>query len=277
MTAFHPFPRLPWEVRARIWELTIEPRTVEVNIEYERTAITDDMRARFNLALDTPTCISVLRLRSSTAVPAPLQTCREARIHLTEIVGSFGFYRKAFHQLPATPNNGKEMPPQRGLRLEIGLGLEPRYVWVNFEIDMISIDQSMFTFFEPYYQDIKRLKFARECDEWFVRCESRDLRNFANVREVHVVCLDDLDCWQGAEEYCFPSSCSMENVLLIDGKTGKTETHSKNNARWDEIRGVSYRQDGARIHFDTGVPFVPWLPPGWFEGQEEWDDYYDDW
>ena len=169
------------------------------------------------------------------------------------------------------------MPPQPGFRLELCLGLEPGYVWVNFEMDMISIGQSMFTLCEPYYQDIKRLKFVRECDEWFVRCESRELWNFANVREVHVVCLDNLDYWQGADEGCFPSSCSMENVLLIDGETGKTETHSENNARWDEIRGVGYREGGARIHLDTGVPFVPWLPTGWFEGQEEWDDYYGYW
>ncbi|KAK3398756.1 hypothetical protein B0T20DRAFT_498743 [Sordaria brevicollis] len=183
---FHSFPHLPWELRARIWELTVEPRTVEVNIEYQRsdTEITDDMRTRFNLAPDTPTWIYVLRLRSSTPVPTPLQTCREARMHLTENVdrgGNFGFYRKAFHQLPAAKYCGKEVQLQPGLRLELGLDAEPRYVWVNWEIDMISIGQSMFTLCEPYYRDIKRLKIARERDEYFVRSESRDLQNFANV------------------------------------------------------------------------------------------------
>ncbi|KAK3951453.1 hypothetical protein QBC32DRAFT_343930 [Pseudoneurospora amorphoporcata] len=275
MTAFHPFPRLPWEVRARIWELTVEPRTVEVNIEYEKTTVTDDMRARYSLAPDTSRWISILRLRSSTAVPAPLQACREARIHLTEGVGGLGNYRKAFHQLLAAINDGKEMPLQLELRLELGLGLEPRYVWVNFEMDMISIGQSMFTLFEPYYQNIKRLKFARDRNEWFCYFESKELRNFAKVREVYVVCLDGLDCWQGAEECCFPYS--IENVLLIDWETGKTETPFETDARWDEIRAANYRKEGARINLDTHVPFVPWLPPGWFEGQEEWDDYYGDW
>ncbi|KAL0471899.1 hypothetical protein QR685DRAFT_552423 [Neurospora intermedia] len=274
MTSFHPFPRLPWEVRARIWELTVEPRTVEVNIEYENTTVTEDMSARYNLALHTSSRISVLRLRSSTAVPAPLQACREARIYLTED-GGLGHYRKAFHQLPAATNYGKEMPLQPELRLELGLGLDPRYVWVNFEMDMISIGQSLFTLFVPYYQDIKRLKFARERDEGFYHFESKKLRNFANVREVHVVCLDGLDCWDGAEETGLP--CSMENVLLVDGETGKTEISFEINARRDEIRAVNFRKEGARINHDTDAPLVPWLPPGWFEGQGEWDDYYGNW
>jgi hypothetical protein len=29
---FHPFPRLPFELRAYIWELTVEPRIVEVRV-----------------------------------------------------------------------------------------------------------------------------------------------------------------------------------------------------------------------------------------------------
>ncbi|KAK3950191.1 hypothetical protein QBC32DRAFT_376878, partial [Pseudoneurospora amorphoporcata] len=173
----------------------------------------------------SPTLLSVLRLRSSTAVPAPLQACREARIHLTEDVGGGlrPYYRKAFHQLPAALLYGKiKVPLPPGLRLELGLGLEPRYVWVNFEMDMISIGQSIIVYFAPYYQDIKRLKFARERSDWFVRFESRHLRNFTNVREVHVVCLDGLDDgWHEVAEACgFPSTCTMENVLLIDGKTG---------------------------------------------------------
>ncbi|KAH7631169.1 hypothetical protein B0T09DRAFT_131270 [Sordaria sp. MPI-SDFR-AT-0083] len=30
---FHPFPCLPWELRARIWELTISPRTVHIQVK----------------------------------------------------------------------------------------------------------------------------------------------------------------------------------------------------------------------------------------------------
>ncbi|KAK1780860.1 hypothetical protein QBC45DRAFT_449856 [Copromyces sp. CBS 386.78] len=30
MTTFHPFPQLPWELRAQIWEMAIEPRNVFV-------------------------------------------------------------------------------------------------------------------------------------------------------------------------------------------------------------------------------------------------------
>jgi hypothetical protein len=32
MSTFHPFPRLPLELRLAIWEMTVEPREVEVCI-----------------------------------------------------------------------------------------------------------------------------------------------------------------------------------------------------------------------------------------------------
>ena len=231
------------------------------------------MKAKFNLAPDTRRWIYV----SSTPVPAPLHTCREARTHLTENVGSLGYYKKAFYQVKAVFGFGKEeIPLQPGLRLELGLGPEPRFVWVNFEMDIISIGQATFDLLEPYYHDIKRLKFARECDEYFARWECEDLRKFPNVREVHVVCLDTyLDAWEGAEEY--GGLYGVENILLIHAETGEMMTNLELNAKRDEIRAVNYRKQGARINFDTQAPFVPWLPPGWFEGQEEWDDYYGDW
>ncbi|KAK3947008.1 hypothetical protein QBC32DRAFT_319355 [Pseudoneurospora amorphoporcata] len=62
------------------------------------------------------------------------------------------YYSKTFHQLPAALLYEKfKVPLPPGLRLELGLGLEPRYVWVNFEMDMISIGQSIFVYFAPYY------------------------------------------------------------------------------------------------------------------------------
>jgi hypothetical protein len=33
MATFHPFPRLPAELRIQIWEMTVEPRVVDVRLE----------------------------------------------------------------------------------------------------------------------------------------------------------------------------------------------------------------------------------------------------
>lgn len=46
---------------------------------------------------------------------------------------------------------------------------------------------------EPVAADIKRLKFEREntYDAWF-HFESKALRLFANVKEIHIVCADGI-------------------------------------------------------------------------------------
>lgn len=67
MATFHPFPRLPLELREQIWKGTVEPRTVEI-------------RARKQPDRQT-------RLTSSTPVPAMLHSCREAR--------NLGLYQQA--------------------------------------------------------------------------------------------------------------------------------------------------------------------------------------
>lgn len=73
MAAFHPFLRLPYELRMRIWEMTVEPRIVNAELTHQ----TSTDRAPY--------------LTSSTSVPAVLQVCREARNH--------GLYQKAFFDL----------------------------------------------------------------------------------------------------------------------------------------------------------------------------------
>lgn len=98
MATFHPFPRLPFELRAQIWEATVEPRTVEVFIRYKD---------------------EIPRLVSTTPVPAPLQTCREAR--------NLKLYRQEFSELLL-----QDQPEYKG-------AVERRYVWLNLDIDTISI------------------------------------------------------------------------------------------------------------------------------------------
>ncbi|KAK1783015.1 hypothetical protein QBC45DRAFT_388920 [Copromyces sp. CBS 386.78] len=75
-TTFHLFPYLPWELRARVWELTVEPRTVEIGFTGKS-----------------------VRMRSPTQVPAILHACREAR--------NIGLYKKPFSEVGAQRERGE--------------------------------------------------------------------------------------------------------------------------------------------------------------------------
>ncbi|KAF7168387.1 hypothetical protein CNMCM5623_001470 [Aspergillus felis] len=119
MATFHLFPRLPFELRARIWELTVEPRTVEVRVKKDNSLWGEG---------------EILHVTSSTPVLAVLQACHEAR--------NLRLYQQAFNFSSA---------------------VERRHVWVNFDIDMISIGDTYFHTIEPAEQLlIRRLTFESE-------------------------------------------------------------------------------------------------------------------
>ena len=279
----------------RIWEHTVEPRTVEVRITEHDHPVSHEMIARYNIDLRSPEKFqehpyaTVRVLRSSTPVPAPLHTCREARNHLTTNTSGEDsqrpYYRKAFGDVQTEDSwyLGNSSVPHALLPtefwLELGVDIEPRYVWFNFEMpDMLSIGQTSLDDIScstatVSLGDIKRLKLERERDAQFVEDDLRDLDSYLhNLQEIHFVCLDGIEKWALVEDY-LPYGV---NVLLIDGKTGETATPSDFAAKWDLsfLREVVRRRYGARIHPDTHVPFVPWLPPGWLEGEQYSGDHY---
>ncbi|KAI1501420.1 hypothetical protein F5X99DRAFT_198857 [Biscogniauxia marginata] len=154
MSTFHPFPRLPTELRACIWALAVEPRVVEVRV-----------------VPDNP--LEVQRLVSPTPVPAILRTCQEAR--------SLGLYKQTFSEVTAAT------------------GAESRYVWLNLDIDMVSIGKTSFRAFAPVALSIRRLRFERKnSDESFYYFEVRELLDWVNTEEIHVVCEDGMEAWHGA-------------------------------------------------------------------------------
>ncbi|GIJ85162.1 hypothetical protein Asppvi_004018 [Aspergillus pseudoviridinutans] len=172
MAAFYLFPRLPFELRARIWELTVEPRTVEVRGKREHGL----------------SWRKLLHVTSSTPVPAVLQACHEAR--------NLRLYQQAFI-FPSA--------------------VERRYVWVNFDIDMISIGDTDFDTMDPAEQLlIRRLTIQRK-NEFFL-FESYHL--FSNLAEMHIICEDGLMAWQEAWE-AVPWPCPKKNLRFIDKETGQ--------------------------------------------------------
>ncbi|KAJ4410621.1 hypothetical protein N0V85_003946 [Neurospora sp. IMI 360204] len=197
------FPRLPREVRLHIWEMTVEPRIIEVRVEYSKKDFDDDVvTARFNKV--SPEEGDVFPLFSSTPVPAPLQACREARNRL-----GGDYYQKAFHDLPAARHAGEELeldqkdPKQRTESPPNLDKSEPRkYVWINFTLDMLSLGPSLFHHFSTYSSKIKALRFQRDLDEEVVDLSDlRRISSFVNVKELRIVCAygQDVQDWAGVE------------------------------------------------------------------------------
>ncbi|PVI08684.1 hypothetical protein DM02DRAFT_637374 [Periconia macrospinosa] len=81
MVTFHLFPRLPYELRAKIWEFTVEPRTVELEWKHR------DPRYYRRPFFTSP-----------TPVPAILQVYREARYS--------GLYQMSFCSDVLLPSKG---------------------------------------------------------------------------------------------------------------------------------------------------------------------------
>jgi hypothetical protein len=208
MTTFHPFPRLPLELREQIWKDTVEPRTVDVRRVREGTQ-------RYG------------QLVSSTPIPAILQSCREAR--------NLGLYERVFFEVAAVKkfkgNNEAEIAVERffmpdeqgeeGPKEVDSPDTEQRYVWLDLDIDMVDIGASKFCNYESIASAVKRLKFERENgDEYFYRTESNELMKFVSVEEIHIVCADGFWMWAGAiDEHAWP--CAEEKLVFIDAFDGR--------------------------------------------------------
>lgn len=220
MTTFHLFPRLPFELRTRVWELTVEPRIVELRIVSKRTTLPESARSE-----DGPreSWVTVQRLLSPTPVPAVLQTCREAR--------NMGLYQQAFSELSSS---------------------EMRYVWLNLEIDMISIGTSGFAAFKPVAHLIRRLRFERENgDESFYYFEARELHSFVNAKEIHVVCPEGIEAWYEArKDHHFP--CGEENLFFIDLNDGRMMRSIELDEMCDRVLKEAWAAEG--YDYFTGEP-----------------------
>ncbi|KAJ4302589.1 hypothetical protein N0V88_002739 [Collariella sp. IMI 366227] len=152
---FHAFPHLPFELRARIWELTVEPRLVEVRVVHhdpspvratDRDAWTDGwMKRRLP---------PVRHVRSPTPVPAQLHTCREARERLS--LHPHGGYQKALGEIATTPYDGFDPVPEDDPQRELD-----RYVWLNFAVDMVSIGKTDLRDFRAVAHQVRRLRLER--------------------------------------------------------------------------------------------------------------------
>ncbi|KAI1079782.1 hypothetical protein F5B20DRAFT_542403 [Whalleya microplaca] len=212
MSTFHPFPRLPIELRVCIWALAVEPRVVEVRVVPDNS-------------------LKVQKLISPTPVPAILQTCQEAR--------NLGLYRQAFSEVTDTKVNA-------------AAGAESRYAWLNLDIDMVSIGKTSFEAFAPVALAIKRLRFEREnSNEYFYHREVRELQDWVNTEEIHVVCEDGMEAWHGASyEHFWP--CALENLWFFDPDDGRMMESSEMERELDKGLKKAWAKQG--YDYPSGDP-----------------------
>jgi hypothetical protein len=179
MSTLHLFPLLPFELCAQIWESTVEPRTIEVRI------------TRVGL-------IRTRHLRSSTPIPAPLQSCQKAR--------NQKLYHKVFSGL------------------ETHHDAEKRYVWLNLDIDIVDIGTRYCSDYAKVGTSIRRLKIARvNQSEHLYGFESLRMETwFPYLREMHVVCMDGfLTSASSVKEGHDRWPCVAENLYFIDARDGR--------------------------------------------------------
>jgi hypothetical protein len=128
-------------------------------------------------------------------VAAPIQTCQEAR--------NQGLYLKAFVELASADGSGR------------------LFVWLNLDIDVVSIGLAPICNYKPVMPIIKRLKLEREHSDYFSYREADELGNFANTKEFHLVCADGMWMWHYAiDAYYWP--CGKENIFMIDSDNDRT-------------------------------------------------------
>lgn len=220
MSTFHPFPRLPIELRLAIWEMTVEPCEVEGRIVKPELTPQDPSaplwsdpwdwwnisRAKFEVAMsDIPTSTRGGRRKrrkaweqwvpyhpyvhlTSSTIPAILHTCREARNH--------GLY----HQVSL---DGEDQPLT-----------DQRYVWLNLNIDMIHIGTWNMAYFLPLASSIRLLKLSRSIPDEFD--DEMDLvSRFVDAEEVHLVCLGGFINW-GEEVDAVNWPCGKEKLAFLE-------------------------------------------------------------
>jgi ribosomal protein L11 methylase PrmA len=132
---------------------------------------------------------------------------------------------------------------------------EGRYVWLNLDIDMVSIGDSWLHIFRPIAQMIKRLRFSRDNNDesWCSLGEAEELRHYKNVSEIHVVVSEngDMEDWHGASQrYLWP--CGVENVLIIDDKEGQKMRLMDLEHKCDRLSEAESREQGTNFLYCNG-------------------------
>ena len=194
---FPRFALLPAELRREIWLSTMEPRLVELQ------------QAIFsvNEALDEPHASPDSRdharrkqhIATNAHVPAVLQVNHETR--------NLGLYQQV--SIPFNPD--VDIQSQSGAP----------YIWLNWEIDIISLDCRLpLDILLPYAPHLRRLHLSREVLDAHIYKQDRNLHSFVNLRQVYVSCKDLLWYWSETLRH-LPWACPRDGLFLVNTRLAR--------------------------------------------------------
>ncbi|KAI8948997.1 hypothetical protein F4801DRAFT_431703 [Xylaria longipes] len=189
-STFHLFLNLPTELRLQIWALAAEgPRILHVRIE-DRPVWTSATELEHDTVYSSP-----------TPPPAVLHACRESR---------------------------QAAPYERSFLTSPGIA-EARYIWVNFQQDMICLPDADIHRLEPYGAVIQRLRFtvppsdpalSGGTDEYWFHYSEEILEPFTALRELHISIPETFLQWGSIAQFVPFLPLGPENVRFIDLHTG---------------------------------------------------------
>ncbi|PON25797.1 hypothetical protein TGAM01_v205234 [Trichoderma gamsii] len=227
-TTFLSFSRLPFDIRSQIWALAAYPRLIHVR--------TTPKPGRF----EGHRFAGSDRYFASMIPQAELMhVCQESR--------QLAPYQKAF--FTTLPGDS-----------------ETRYIWVNFNEDMICLEHHNLYALDPHAADIQRLRFTvptgREFEDWaetFTRFTSSRFTQFTVLREVHLAISHDMHFW-GATAGSY-GVCPIDNVRFLDIQTGLmlTKAQIELAEEWESQKGwlVQNMDDiDEELWSFSGYPFI---------------------
>lgn len=160
---FHPFPRLPTELRASIWSLAAASRIVDICL------LTPEATSHYQPGPQSD------HFSSHTPPPALLHACRESRQHAP--------YPKSFFSTLHRESNA-------------------RYVWLNFQEDLICFADYTVERLAPHEDEIQRLRFTVPRGdrgdffyEYFFHNSDILLQKFTALKELHIAIQEHFVLW----------------------------------------------------------------------------------
>ncbi|KAK0669465.1 hypothetical protein QBC41DRAFT_319681 [Cercophora samala] len=219
---FRCFPRLPPELRAAIWRLTIHPRTVKIKLHRTWKDRRPYRPSPYRRQWPASDAFPYTALHTPTPTPPVLQVCRESRFELIRA----GYAAAGSELVPLDQFPGDTQPR--------------RYVWINWEIDTLDIGRVKWddgidgiARYAPIAPLVRHLMFSLEGLWGFHRpgqsSEAGDLRLFENARRLYVVYRPGGLGPVTAYKDCY-WPCGPENVVIVDEQC--EEIHPKRLENW---------------------------------------------
>lgn len=194
--------------------MTAAPRTVEICL------LTGDCTSPYDYQY-YPDYFS-----SHTPSPAVLHACREAR--------QWSPYQKAF--------------------LSILLGeSSPRYIWVNFQRDLISVPDYTVECLAPHEHEIQRLRVTTPLDgrgnafhdtfyDYYFHPGNLMMEEFTAIRELQIAIRNNFVQWGHTVYHPLYGACPSAGIRFLDRKTGLLLTASQL-----AMASTWYQENGGKV------------------------------